>query len=252
MSTSTYDALRSTGVLTLPCNRTLRDYTHWMEAGPGYIDKVDQHLMSQTKISSLPEFQKFVCLLFDEVKIKEDLVYDKNSAEIIGFVNLGEINNQLIQLERSETGSHPSLATNMLVFMVRGLFLKLEYPYAQFPCASLSADQLFPIVWGCIERLEMCGFKVIALTADGASCNRKFFNMHKTDDTAEEETEAPDRTLDEFSVIYKTINVYSPEQRPLFFISDVPHLIKNVRNSWSNSFAHARSRTLQVVTCMHD
>ena len=140
MSTATYDALRSTGILTLPSERTLRDYTHWMEAGPGFIDKVDQHLMSQTNISSLPEFQKYVCLVFDEVKIKEDLVYDKNTAEIIGFTNLGDINNQLLELERSETGSQCPLATNMLVFMVRGLFLKLEFPYAQFPCASLSGD----------------------------------------------------------------------------------------------------------------
>ena len=85
----------------------------------------------------------------------------------------------------------------------------------------------------------MCGFKVIALTVNGASCNCKFFNIHKTDDTAEEKTETPDRTLDEFSVIYKTINVHSPDQCPLFLI-----------NSWSNSFAHTRSRTLQVVTCM--
>ena len=128
-----------------------------------------------------------------------------------------------MELEHSETGSQPSLATNMLVFMVRGLFLKLEYPYAQFPCASLSGEHLFPIVWGCIERLEACGFKVIALTADGASCNRKFFKMHQIDsdsdkDTIMEDDEGPeaDETLpDELKVTYKTTNIYSPDQRPL-------------------------------------
>ena len=135
--------------------------------------------MSQTNISSLPEFQKYVCLVFDEVKIKEDLVYNKNTAKIIGFTNLGDINNQLLELERSETGSQCPLVTNMLVFMVRGLFLKLEFLYAQFPYASLSGNQLFPMVWGCIKRLDACGFKVIALTADGVSCNRKFFKMHQ-------------------------------------------------------------------------
>jgi len=56
MSSSAYDALRSTGALTLPCERTLRDYTHWMEAGPGLIDSVDEHLMNQTNISGIPEF----------------------------------------------------------------------------------------------------------------------------------------------------------------------------------------------------
>ena len=105
MSSSAYDALRSTGVLTLPCERTLRDYTHWMEAGPGFIDSVEEHLMNQTDISCIPEFQKYVCLVFDEVKIKDDLVYDKNTAEIIGFTNLGNINNHVMELEHSETGS---------------------------------------------------------------------------------------------------------------------------------------------------
>ena len=254
ISTSAYDSLRSTGVLTLPCERTLRDYTHWMEAGPGFIDKVDQHLMDVAKIQALPEFQKYVCLVMDEVKVKEDLVYDKNTAEIIGFTNLGYINNQLSELEWTEKGLQPTLATNMLVFMVRGLFLNLEYPYAQFPCTSLSGEELFPIVWQCIERLEACGFKVIAVTADGASCNRKFFRMHQSsdndaddqeDDATEDESE--DETFsDEFKVTYKTTNIYSPDKRPLYFISDVPHLIKTVRNCWSNSFAHSRSRTLRV------
>lgn len=39
------------------------------------------------------EHRSFVGVLFDEVKIKEDLVYDKHSGEIVGYVNLGEIMN---------------------------------------------------------------------------------------------------------------------------------------------------------------
>ena len=108
----------------------------------------------------------------------------------------------------------------MLVFMVRGLFLKLEFPYAQFPCDSLAGEQLFPIVWGCVERLEACGFKVIALTADGASCNRKFFKMHQSENETEadnEGSEADETLSDELTVTYKTTNVYSSDQRPLFF-----------------------------------
>lgn len=78
------------------------------------------------------------------------------------------------------------------------------------------------------------GLKVIATTADGASVNRKFFKMHRQASGKDGE------------VVYKTVNVYSPEKRPLFFISDVPHLIKTVRNCWSNSFAHTKTRTLKV------
>ena len=35
-SSSYYDALRSTGVLTLPSERTLRDYTHWIKSKVGF------------------------------------------------------------------------------------------------------------------------------------------------------------------------------------------------------------------------
>ena len=88
----------------LPSERTLRDYTHWVEAASGFSEDVDRQLMKEAKIKSIPDFQKYICLVFDEVRIKEDLVYDKHSSQIIGFVNLGNINNQLLELERSQTG----------------------------------------------------------------------------------------------------------------------------------------------------
>ena len=175
--------------------------------------------------------------MFDEVKIKEDLVYDKYNSTIIGFVNVGHINNHLLAFEEQQQKSssnekpHARDATHMLVFMVRGIFSDLKFPYGQFPCSSLSGDVLFPIVWECVKRLEGLGFKVIAITCDGASSNRKFFKL--TGVSAEKLT-------------YKTVNVFSEEKWPLFFLSDVPHLIKTVRNNWSNSFGHSYSRTLSV------
>ncbi len=35
--------------------------------------------------------RKFVGLLTDEMKIKEDLVYSKHSGQIVGFINLDDI-----------------------------------------------------------------------------------------------------------------------------------------------------------------
>ena len=80
ISSGAYDALKSSGVLVLPSERTLRDYTHWMKAASGFIEAVDKQLMDDAKIKDLQEFLKFVCLLFDEVRIKEQLVYDKHSC----------------------------------------------------------------------------------------------------------------------------------------------------------------------------
>ena len=90
-------------------------------------------------------FLRYVVLIFDEMKIKEDLVYDKTGHHLHGFVNLGEVNNQLLQLEKNVGVSsgvskpHKHMATEMLTLMVRGIFIKLEYPYASFPATGNTA-----------------------------------------------------------------------------------------------------------------
>ena len=62
--------------------------------------------------------------------------------------------------------------------MVRGIF-RLSFPYAHFATCGITGDLLYPIVWEAIRRLEACGFKVLCITADGASPNRKFYWMHE-------------------------------------------------------------------------
>ena len=49
LSSSCYDALRSTRVLKLPSERTLQDYTHIVKAKPGLQD-VDEQLMKEAKL----------------------------------------------------------------------------------------------------------------------------------------------------------------------------------------------------------
>lgn len=69
ISSSAYDALRSSGII-LPSERTLRDYSNWMPAKPGFSADVDRQLMKEVKIAEIPEYKKYVCLTFNEVKVK--------------------------------------------------------------------------------------------------------------------------------------------------------------------------------------
>ena len=228
ISSGAYHALRNAGVITLPSERTLRDYTHWIRAGVGFLPEVDAQLVKEPNI--LEEKDRFVVLLWDEMKIKENLVFDKHTCELVGFTDVGDINNQLDKVEQqcqSPKGAH-SVATHMLLFMVRGMFSSLEFPYAHFATRGVTADSLYPIVWEAVQRLEWSGFNVIAFSCDGASPNRKFYKMHGTS-----------------GLTYKTTNPFS-EDRDIYFICDVPHLIKTTRNCWSNSFAHTHTRALWV------
>ena len=133
----------------------------------------------------------------------------KHSGNLIGFVNLGSVNDLLLKYEsylKSESDkTSPQLAKSMLVFMVRGLFTPLQFPYAQLPCKALSGDLIFTPFWEAASRLERIGFKVVSATADGASPNRTFF-LHTTSATE-----------------YKTLNPFSAEERYIFFFSDPPH-----------------------------
>ena len=55
--------------------------------------------------------------------------------------------------------------------MVRGLFYRLNYPYAQFACNDVTGGLLFDPVWKACSRLEKLGFCVLGLTCDGALLN---------------------------------------------------------------------------------
>ena len=83
-------------------------------------------------------------LIADEMKIKEDLVYDKTGCHVLGFVNLGSINEQLQALEEKTAAltdkTVSEFANHMLTLMVRGIFFKLEFPYASFPSQGIYSD----------------------------------------------------------------------------------------------------------------
>ena len=167
-SSGVYETLRTSGCVVLPSQRTLRDYTHFVKAAPGFSLAVDQQLMTAARIDTLEEWQKCVLLLLDEMHIREDLVYEKHSGALIGFTNLGEINEHLLAFQRSvstDQSSPEPLSKSVMMFMVRGLFTSLHFPYAQFPCASITADLLFDPFWEAVFRLERCGFKVCACTS---------------------------------------------------------------------------------------
>ena len=98
----TYEMIRESGCIHLSSQRTLRDYTHYIPAGIRFFSR------------SL-------------------------STVLIGFANLGEINNHLLKFEKElngESQSMSNIAGTMLVIMVHGLLSKLNFPYAQFACSN--------------------------------------------------------------------------------------------------------------------
>ena len=123
----------------------------------GYLQRVDSMLIKAIEISTCPEWNK------DEVHVREGLVCDKHWGELIGFTNLGNVNSHLDAFEQalsSNSEHQPPLAKSVMVFMVRWLFSKLQFAYAQFPWSQVRGDKLYHPFWEAVCQLENCGLKV--------------------------------------------------------------------------------------------
>ena len=128
----------------------LRDYTHHTPPQTGFQNGVPEQMARDVKLDKI-EWQKFVCLAYDEMKIKEGLVYNKYTDQLVGFVALDDVNDHILEFEhacRSPdcTTQKPDLATHMLVLLVQGIFTGLKFPLAQFATMNVASHQLYPIV----------------------------------------------------------------------------------------------------------
>ncbi len=141
--------------------------------------------MELARIDSCPERDKYVVIIMDEMQVREDIVYDKHTGMYIhdivyiytycvqgmcimhesmhmynfvfaynndqlqeGFSDLGDLNNHLLEFEKTVEENNEekeAVAKSMMVIMVRGLFTKLQFAYAQFPCASVCGYHLYDI-----------------------------------------------------------------------------------------------------------
>ena len=97
------------------------------------IDVISR-LVQQAKLDEIDEFDKNVSLIFDEMKIKSGLVFSKETVKLVGFCEMGEINDEIEKFSKAmesqaaaekqslEPGSDRNIAKYVIVFMMRGIF----------------------------------------------------------------------------------------------------------------------------------
>ena len=59
-SGKTYDIIRESGFVSLPSRRTLRDYTNWINLGPGFNAKALDFIREEYRIDALPPWKRWV------------------------------------------------------------------------------------------------------------------------------------------------------------------------------------------------
>ena len=146
-STSCYKELRNSGVLILPSQRRLKDYRNAIRPKRGFQKEVLDVLKAETE--HYFDVQRYVILLFDEMKVMANLVLDKTTGELIGFMDLGDPDLNFAVVEKVD-----AVASHALAFHVRGICTELKFGLAHFATSGITAAQLMPIFWEAVCILE--------------------------------------------------------------------------------------------------
>ena len=87
-SPAAYRELQDSGALILPSECVLRDYKNYFKPKAGINPENNE--APREKAISLTGIQRYVVVVMDEMKIQSNLVFDKHSGDLIGFVDLGD------------------------------------------------------------------------------------------------------------------------------------------------------------------
>ena len=117
---SAYRELRDSGARILPSERVLRDYKNYFKPKAG-INKENVETL-RAKTSSFTPVQRLVAVVMGEMKIQSNLVFDKVSGDLIGFIDLGDPMTNFANL-----GDEDPIASRALAFLVRGLYTDLKH-----------------------------------------------------------------------------------------------------------------------------
>lgn len=135
------------------------------------------------------------------------------------------INKKLGDYTTEEDGKE--IGDHAIVFMFQPFCGQWVQALACFLSKGITGDLLTHLLLECIILLESSGFQVDCVTMDGLPANRKVWTQFGVE---EGEGCSCSHPLDE------------EDERQLWFISDFPHLIKNLRNFIvSQPSVHVRS-----------
>ena len=94
-----YSTLHNSGVIELPTKRTLNDYRHYSPARCAFSAVNDMQIIEVLKKQKPTHLAKYVVVDLDEMYLKEGLVLQRSSGAVVGYQDLGDVNNILHDAE---------------------------------------------------------------------------------------------------------------------------------------------------------
>ena len=77
----------------------MSDYRHFSPARCGFSAAADRQLLEVLQQHKPAHLTKYVVIVLDEMYIKEGLVFQRSSGALIGYQDLGDVNNILHDAE---------------------------------------------------------------------------------------------------------------------------------------------------------
>lgn len=199
ISPHAYKFLRGSGKLTLPSPRTIQTICAKFNTDPRY-EQSDEHFLQyiKNKFYLLDSNDKIVSLMVDEIHIKPNLDY--KGGNIVGGSN-----------------NSTERATSAHTFMLNSVRSKYSDVAHILPVHTIKGEDLYTIIKKVIVGLEKIGFEVISVVTDNNALNKKAMSFFVN----------PPKIMIAYANPVDT-------SRPLFYVIDPVHTLKNVRNNWIN------------------
>ena len=185
-------------IFFLPSPRTLQRAMSNTNISPGFNEDIFNAI--KLKFKSIDKLDKHCVLMFDEMALKSNLLYNKAKDCIDGFEDYGELGRTHVE------------ADHALVFMARGITRNWKQPLGYFLVSgSVKPTVLQSLVHICLSRLSEAGLFVTTIVCDQGPTNRCFLEK------------------------LEKVSVEQPylihDYRNIFVLYDPPHLLKNIRNN---------------------
>jgi hypothetical protein len=183
----------------LPSGRTLQSLLNTVQFRTGINPQVIKTL--KLSVKKKPEIDRYCCLLFEEMSIRENIRFNQKFDFIEGFQDHGS--------ERRTC----QLANHALVFMVRGVHRKWKQPLAYYlSCGSTKAEMLVQLLDEVLDACHEVGLHVVATVCDMGANNVKAMKGMR------------DKSLTSSEPFFKF------RGQEIAIIYDPPHLLKCTRN----------------------
>lgn len=162
LSPKAYNFVRQTYNTCLPHARTLSKWYEHVNAEPGFTKEAFDTLKRKVGESE----NTVVCsLIFDEMAIRKDLIWDPISKKYYGRIDYGH------NIDSDGVGE----AKQSLVILLNCINGSWKLPIGYFYINSLSGEQKTVLIQTALKLCQDVGVKIVSITCDGPATNFSMF-----------------------------------------------------------------------------